>query len=273
MTASFVAFRGPLKAAVILAVGALVTSGCALLPFGSEEEASEATAAPTTVDAVAPDTAAPSETPSVVNEATWETDPQDYRDQVGQELVFDCPAGGTATKIWGVEIYTDDSSVCSAAVHVGLLTPADGGEVTIEIVGPLDSYEAGIANDIESNTWGAWSGSFSFPAAPPGSGSFEPVLKDETWALKATGLNLEVGDTYTHSCAPEGQVQSFWGSGTYTADSSICSAAAHAGVITIADGGQVTVQMTEGLEAYEASEANGLLSAQWGSYDLSFQVS
>lgn len=277
MTKRITISRSPLKGAAALMVGALVASGCSFLPFGSDEETvvtTEGTETPATVEsepattvAGSPDDTAP------VNEATWDTDPQEFRDQVGVEVTFECAAGGSATAIWGVEVYTDDSSVCTAAVHVGLITLADGGLVTVLIMEPLDSYEAGVANAIESSTWGEWGGSFSFPAAPPGSGTFEMISGDDSWSLRATDLTPAVGDSFEVTCTPGGELHNVWGSGTYTADSSICSAAVHAGVITTVDGGQVALLITEGLEEYESSDANGVSSFVWLSYDLSFQVS
>jgi hypothetical protein len=58
-------------------------------------------------------------------------------------------------------VYTDDSSVCTAAVHAGAITVEDGGEVTIEITAGEDSYEGTEQNGIESFDYGPWGGSFS----------------------------------------------------------------------------------------------------------------
>ena len=35
---------------------------------------------------------------------------------VGATFVFHCPAGGSAGTVWGSDVYTADSSVCTAAV-------------------------------------------------------------------------------------------------------------------------------------------------------------
>lgn len=60
------------------------------------------------------------------------------------------------------------------------------------------------------------------------------------------------------------------GSGPYTADSSICTAGVHAGLITIADGGTVVIEVAAGQESYEASDANGVSTSSYGSYGSSF---
>ena len=46
-----------------------------------------------------------------------------------------CPPEGQAYTVWGTEIYTDDSSVCTAAVHAGLINFENGGEVFIAVRG------------------------------------------------------------------------------------------------------------------------------------------
>ena len=78
----------------------------------------------------------------------------------GQEFDFDCPAGGEVRNVWGTDIYTDDSSVCTAGVHAGAITLEDGGTVTIEIRAGEDEYEDSERNGIESLSYPAWGGSF-----------------------------------------------------------------------------------------------------------------
>lgn len=204
--------------------------------------------------------------------ADSETDPQAFRGEVGKQINYDCPAGGTASSIWGVEVYTDDSSVCTAAVHVGLLTFEDGGTVLVEITAGQDSYQSGVANEIESRSYSTWGGSFIFPMAPPGSGTFGEST--ESWG--ETAKNAELGDVIEVDCVGGGTVSGLWGTGSYTTDSSICTAGVHAGIITQEEGGKVTATVVEGAEGpdgYVGSEANGVKSSSWASYPLSFTVS
>ena len=76
------------------------------------------------------------------------------------QVDYVCPAGGTAHSVWGTDVYTDDSSVCTAAVHAGVITLEEGGTVTIEIRPGESSYEASERNGITSGSWGSWTGSF-----------------------------------------------------------------------------------------------------------------
>jgi LCCL domain len=199
----------------------------------------------------------------------WALTASDHRAEVGEEFEYECPPGGTIKSLWGTEIYTDDSSVCTAAVHVGLITLEDGGTVTIEIAPGEPSYEPGLANDVTSTYYAVYPGSFIFPDAPPGSGDFEPP--PESW--QATAAGVQVGDDRTVECAPNGTFDGVWGTGTYTSDSSICTAAVHGGVITQEDGGAVTVEVVEGLDSYEGSSANGVTSMDYAAYPTAFELS
>jgi hypothetical protein len=93
---------------------------------------------------------------------TWSSVATDYRGEDGLWVGYDCPAGGAAGGVWGTVVYTDDSSVCTAAVHAGLITEIDGGEVVIEISAGLTEYEGSTANGITTLPYGSWSGSFTF---------------------------------------------------------------------------------------------------------------
>jgi hypothetical protein len=92
-----------------------------------------------------------------------------YRGQNGQQITCVCPANFALGSIWGSDIYTDDSSICTAAVHAGLISREAGGTVTIEIRPGQQSYRrearvsiSGSGETITSNEYGPWSGSFTF---------------------------------------------------------------------------------------------------------------
>ena len=58
--------------------------------------------------------------PDSVTVDPWSQNAVDHRGQDGNVYSLDCPAGGDPHSIWGTETYTDDSSICTAAVQVGL---------------------------------------------------------------------------------------------------------------------------------------------------------
>ena len=70
-----------------------------------------------------------------------------------------CPAGCGSSTIWGNGSYSDDSSICSAAIHAGVLTAA-GGNVVVTVAPGQAAYPAVTANGITSSQWGEWGRSF-----------------------------------------------------------------------------------------------------------------
>ena len=61
-----------------------------------------------------------------------------------------------------------------------------------------------------------------------------------------------------------------WGTDLYTADSWLCRAARHAGVVG-AEGGTITVELTAGRSLYVGSQRNGVASNDYGPYSLSLR--
>jgi hypothetical protein len=62
-----------------------------------------------------------------------------------------------------------------------------------------------------------------------------------------------------------------WGTDIYTSDSHIPSAAIHAGVIAVGQTKEVYIKIVEGKNNYPASTRNGVTTAEWGSWGLSYQ--
>lgn len=73
------------------------------------------------------------------------------------------------------------------------------------------------------------------------------------------------------SCPPGAGSGSVWGTGIYTADSNICRAAQHAGVVGTG-GGQILVTPGGRMESYSGSTQYGITTSDWGAYDNSFTV-
>jgi hypothetical protein len=67
--------------------------------------------------------------------------------------------------VWGSDVYTDDSSICTAAVHAGLISFASGGTVTIEIRPGQASYGATSRYGVATSAYGNWHGSYVFARA------------------------------------------------------------------------------------------------------------
>jgi hypothetical protein len=65
--------------------------------------------------------------------------------------------------VWGTDTYTDDSSLCRAAVHAGAI-PATGGAVTVLRSAGRPLYVGSRRNGIQSSDYGAYSDGIHFQA-------------------------------------------------------------------------------------------------------------
>ncbi len=182
----------------------------------------------------------------------------------GETKPFSCECDAEAVKhgsVWGTELYTDDSGICRAAVHAGVI-PATGGKVTVYPYGGQDSYDGSEKNGIYSSDYGMFDGSFGFKEGLKlTTGGCPPSLAEARGAVKNP-----LSCTCTAKAAEDGSV---WGTDVYTYDSSICHAAVHAGIIK-AEGGPVTVYPQPGRISYDGEERNGVSSRDYGHYDRSF---
>jgi hypothetical protein len=88
-----------------------------------------------------------------------------YSDEDGT-FVVTCPAdlAGDEATVWGTDIYTNDSSVCLAAAHAGVITLADGGTVQVTMLPGEESYTGTERNGVTSLDYGQWGDSFSVEA-------------------------------------------------------------------------------------------------------------
>ena len=89
----------------------------------------------------------------------WQAHAMEHRGRMGAVVEYRCPPGGSLAPVWGTGSYTDDSSVCSAAVHRGLIDRNGGGRVVIVIQAGRDSYDGTTRHGVTSLAWDAWDGS------------------------------------------------------------------------------------------------------------------
>ncbi|UWQ43851.1 hypothetical protein K3718_20390 (plasmid) [Leisingera aquaemixtae] len=71
------------------------------------------------------------------------------------------PVRGSAFSggVYGTEIYTDDSSICRAALHAGAVG-REGGVVATATDG-IDAYPSSTQNGVTSDSWGGWPRAFT----------------------------------------------------------------------------------------------------------------
>jgi hypothetical protein len=224
-------------------------------------------------------TSSPSAPPPSSNAAatptTWQANATSLHSKEGETMMLACPPGGEPHSVWGSDIYTSDSSICTAAVHSGLITFQQGGAVTFEVRPGRSIYGASERNGVTSSAYGRWHQSFVFKtpdteALVRAADEATPVL----WNTSPGMTTFEVNKTVKFSCPAggTGKEGTVWGTDTYTLDSSICTAAVHAGKIQLDNGGPVTIEMRPGEPSYKGSVRNGIKTNDYGQYGRSFVV-
>jgi hypothetical protein len=127
---------------------------------------------------------------------------------------------------------------------------------------------------VTSKGYGSWHGSFRFVGSKP---VRQPDDRGEgatrgSWSTQADRYRGRNGQRVTFTFPGGGTISDrLWGSGTYTDDSSIASAAVHAGLISRERGGTVTIEILPGQESYRGSTQNGVTSKGYGSWHGSFR--
>ncbi|CAK8684965.1 unnamed protein product [Clavelina lepadiformis] len=177
-----------------------------------------------------------------------------------------CPSGcvESSGSLWGSIVYTDDSSICRAALHDGRLNDS-GGEITVYKQPGQSSYTGVERNSVTSSSYGSWGSSFSFTQTIPD--------LSITCTTIASDARFTSQNSFEVTC-PSGCVESngnIWGSAVYTYDSSICRAAIHDGRLTDS-GGKVVVYVKQGQKWYTGSIKNGITSRSSGAWLRSFKL-
>ena len=203
----------------------------------------------------------------------WRSTAAQYEGLVGKQLEFGCPPAGQPGGAYGTGLYTDDTNVCTAAVHAGKLTAAQGGQVIITMQPGQPSYKGSVANGVTSSDYGQWGGSYEVNEVKAFRGTSEPQTGGYGWRAHAQDYRGLNGQKFTYSCPPAGQLGSIYGTGTYTDDSPVCTAAVHAGKFGLAQGGTVVIEIKAGAQSYEGSTANGVTSNDYPAYQGSYSIS
>jgi hypothetical protein len=201
----------------------------------------------------------------------WETTAEVVTGNAGTTFTLVCPAGGSLHSVWGSDIYTADSSICTAAVHAGLITVERGGTVTIELRPGREVYGTSQRNGVTTSVYGGFHRSFVFKSetnsrAEKEADDVTPIL----WNTPSSMLTYENGKTYKFKCPAGGKENAIWGTDVYTADSSVCTAAVHVGVIKFENGGTVTIELRPGQSSYQGTLRNSVKSSDYGGYVHSF---
>lgn len=89
---------------------------------------------------------------------------QELPGDAGKQTTVYCPPGCGRATAWGTDLYSDDSSICTAAIHAGVITAADGGLVRVTIENGGRNFAASVRNGITTSRWRSWPRGFSVHA-------------------------------------------------------------------------------------------------------------
>ena len=259
------------RVVLVLFAIAISTAGCSKI---KNDNSTATTSGPTNNSAVSssPSSASPSSNGSA-KPTTWEATATSLNGKEGETMTLACSPAGEPHTVWGSDIYTSDSSICTAAVHSGLITLQQGGTVTIELRPGRSVYGTSERNGVTSSEYGRWDQSFVFKTA--NTDAVVRAAEDATpvlWSTSAGMVPFEVGKTVKFGCPPAGKEGRVWGTDMYTLDSSICTAAVHAGKIKLETGGPVTIELRPGESSYKGSSRNGITTNDYEQYGSSFIV-
>jgi hypothetical protein len=211
---------------------------------------------------------APMATPSLsAGSAEWAAKANQHRGQNGQRFRYHGSPGGPLYNIWGTDVFIDNSSVCTAAVYSGLIALNTGGTVVIEIRPGQDSYYGLVRNGVRSKSYGSWTGSFVFTGERSIGASGQTTTT--AWSTTAENHRGQNGRRFTYQCPGNGEPQSVWGTGIYTDDSSVCTAALHHGAIGLS-GGTISIEIRSGISSYRGSYSHGVQSKNYAAFSGSF---
>lgn len=215
---------------------------------------------------------------TAIQTITWSFTANRYRDRRGEDIALFCPSSGVANRIWGSDVYSDHSSICTAAVHAGLITLEEGGAIAIRILPGQESYLGTDQNDLSSSGFGQWPGSFTFTTLRDTvagvmtmADSVAIPLQIATWSSTAEPFAAQLDQILAVYCPANGVVSDVWGSDIYRDASSICTAAVHAGKISTQAGGAIAFKMAANMPFYIGNTRNGITSRHWQGGISSFQ--
>lgn len=93
----------------------------------------------------------------------WNETASDLHGKLGQDFTYICPQNGTVNNnVYGADIYTSGSSICSAAVHAGIISAKIGGKVKIMIHPGEKFYNGTTRNGVITSRYDNYPWSFKF---------------------------------------------------------------------------------------------------------------
>ncbi len=204
--------------------------------------------------------------------------------QAGSRLALMIRGDVSDGKVFGSDIYSADSSIAAAAVHAGILQNGQIGTVTLEIMQGSPSYTGSARYGVTSLPSASYRLGFRFIGQMPGSGGFQPppgqqppaplaskifAFTDPSIIARLVEKNPGMSTAFLVTGTTNGIVK---GTGTYTIDSSLATAAVHAGILSPGQKGLVRVTLLPGQNSYPGSAKNGVTSVNSGASPSSYAL-
>jgi len=193
------------------------------------------------------------------------------RGQNGKVFFFEVTGAQKGT-VWGTDVYTDDSSLAVAAVHAGVLKVGHKAVVKVTILPGEQKYGGSMRNGITTADFGAWEGSFKVEAVK-GKSPRRAAPKPRVMADPGTlvGFRGQNGKSFLFEITGQ-NTGTVWGTGVYTDDSSLATAAIHAGIVKVGQKAVVKVTILPGEQQYPGSDRNGITSSNWSDWLGSYRI-
>jgi len=194
-----------------------------------------------------------------------------YGGEIGRVLFIET-VGSTSGTLYGSDFYTCDSAVSLAAVHGGVLKEGEKGIVKVTIIEPQSSFKGSGKNGVVSREWfGANLAAYKVERAY---GAGKTAESKTTNGIDKKDVIADPGNLSGYIATPNkvllievtgSNTQTIWGTGTYTSDSGLATAAVHAGVLKVGEKGIVKVTTLLPQLTYASSTRNGVTSSPWSS--------
>ena len=176
----------------------------------------------------------------------------------------------SAGSVWGTGVYTIDSSLAAASIHAGLLANGQTGILKVTILPGQSSYTGSTQRGITSMSYGGYDLSYSIEPVTQSYQNIVPMIPDPGTVKNIAYVT--VGNTYVVWVTGTTKESTIWGTDIYTLDSQLSQAAVHAGILKEGESGPVIVHIVEGQSHYAGSARNGITSAEYGQYSVSYTL-
>jgi hypothetical protein len=157
--------------------------------------------------------------------------------------------GRTTGRVYGSDVYTQDSDLDTAAVHSGQLNNGEAGIVEIEFLEKPASFEASSRNGVSASAYAAAWSAFRF----------RRLAAARRRSVIARGNNDGL----------------LWGTDVYTLDSDTGAAAVHEGLLKAGELGRLEIALVSTPKRFDGSIRHGVTSQPWDGTWLggSFRIS